>query len=132
MTRRTVLAMGSTVLSGCVSRPETAVFEPAAPKIAPFYLQMYSALDDESHPVQAVDLTQVDPKFWRREVSYSTAERPGTVIVDPGERYAYLVMDGGQAIRYGVGVVKEVASTFRDLPRSGERRNGRFGRQRKI
>ena len=81
--------------------------EPVAPRIDPLYSQMYAALNDEPFPVQDVDLTQIDPKFWRREVSYSTAERPGTVIVDPGERYAYLVMDGGRAIRYGVGVGKE-------------------------
>jgi len=121
MTRRAILAMGTTMLSGCVSRPETTVIEPAAPKIDPSYLQMYAALDDEPFPVRDVDLTQVDPKFWRREVSYSTTERPGTVVVDPGERYAYLVMDGGRAIRYGVGVGKEEAFNFQGAASVGRK-----------
>lgn len=69
ITRRAVLAMGSAMLSGCVSRPETAVMKPAAPRIDPLYSQMYAALNDEPFPVQDVDLTQVDPRFWRREVS---------------------------------------------------------------
>ena len=121
MTRRAVLAMGTTMLSGCVLRPETTVIEQAAPQIDPSYLQMYAALDDEPFPVQDVDLTQVDPRFWRREVSYSTAERPGTVVVDPGERYAYLVMDGGRAIRYGVGVGKEEAFNFQGAASVGRK-----------
>jgi hypothetical protein len=43
--------------------------KPAAPRIDPLYSQMYAALNDEPFPVQDVDLTQVDPRFWRREVS---------------------------------------------------------------
>ncbi len=112
LTRRAVLVMGSGMLAGCVSRPETATKEPAAPDIPPFYLQMYAARHDEPFPVPSVDLTQVDPKFWRREVPYSTAEQPGTVVVDPSERYAYLVIGAGRAIRYGVGVGKEEAFNF--------------------
>jgi lipoprotein-anchoring transpeptidase ErfK/SrfK len=112
MTRRSVLVMGTGMLAGCVSRPETAVIESAAAKIDPLYLQMYAALNDEPFPVREVDLTQVDPKFWRREVSYSTAEPPGTVVVDPCERYAYLVLGGGRALRYGVGVGQEEAFNF--------------------
>ena len=114
ITRRAVLAIGAGALAGCVSRPETATIESAAAKIDPFYLQMYAALNDEPFPVQEVDLTQVDPRFWRREVSYSTAEPPGTVVVDPGERYAYLVLGEGQALRYGVGVGKEEAFNFQE------------------
>jgi lipoprotein-anchoring transpeptidase ErfK/SrfK len=85
----------------------------AAPVADPSFLQMYAALDNEPFPVPAADLKQVDPKYWRREVAYSTQERPGTVVVDPGERHAYLVMEAGRAIRYGVGVGKEEAFNFR-------------------
>jgi len=106
--------MGASMLAGCATRPEiTTVLEPAKPKIDPFYMQMYAAVEGEPFPVQEVDLTQVDPKYWRREVSYSTPERPGTVVVDPGERYAYLVLEEGRALRYGVGVGKEEAFNFR-------------------
>jgi lipoprotein-anchoring transpeptidase ErfK/SrfK len=37
-------------------------------------------------------------------VSQQFREPPGTVIVDPGNHFLYLVQNNGQAIRYGVGV----------------------------
>ena len=47
---------------------------------------------------------QVDPAFARKVVAYPSPAPPGTVIVDPGRHFLYLVQGGGQAIRYGVGV----------------------------
>jgi lipoprotein-anchoring transpeptidase ErfK/SrfK len=38
---------------------------------------------------------------------YETWEAPGTIIVDTGERWLYLVLGDGEAIRYGVAVGKE-------------------------
>ena len=64
----------------------------------------YAALDTEKFRVDAVDLSEVDPKFLRQEVDYRTTESPGTVVVDPRRRFLYLVEKGGKAIRYGVGV----------------------------
>lgn len=43
----------------------------------------------------------------KRKVSYRTTERPGTIIVDTGERALYLVLGDGKAIRYGVGVGRQ-------------------------
>ncbi len=40
----------------------------------------------------------------RRVVPFHTSERPGTIIVDTGERYLYLVQPNDEAIRYGIGV----------------------------
>ncbi|MBZ9873197.1 L,D-transpeptidase [Mesorhizobium sp. BR1-1-9] len=115
MTRRAALMiMGAGLVSGCVTRPGNTTAKMAdAPIADPSFLQMYAALDNEPFPVPAVDLKHVDPKYWRREVAYPTQERPGTVVVDPGERHAYLVMEGGKAIRYGVGVGKQEAFNFR-------------------
>jgi lipoprotein-anchoring transpeptidase ErfK/SrfK len=45
--------------------------------------------------------------FARRSVTYPSPEPPGTIIVDPGSHFLYLVQGGGQAIRYGVGVGSE-------------------------
>jgi lipoprotein-anchoring transpeptidase ErfK/SrfK len=47
---------------------------------------------------------EADPAFARKVVTYPSPERPGTIIVDPGNHFLYLVQGGGQAIRYGVGV----------------------------
>ncbi|WP_342640993.1 L,D-transpeptidase [Rhodoligotrophos ferricapiens] len=100
------------MLAGCASNLEATTTEAEAPAIDPYYVQMYAARNDEPYPVPAVDLKRVNPKFWRREIAYSTQERPGTVVVDPAARYAYLVLEGGRAIRYGVGVGKEEAFNF--------------------
>ncbi|MCX8996279.1 L,D-transpeptidase [Rhizobiaceae bacterium BDR2-2] len=48
----------------------------------------------------------VEPQFLPQMVSYRTPEKPGTIVIDTNNRFLYLVMDGGQAKRYGVGVGK--------------------------
>ena len=48
-----------------------------------------------------------DKKFDRQIVDYDTTEEPGTVIIDTQERFLYYVLEGGEAIRYGVGVGRE-------------------------
>jgi len=50
---------------------------------------------------------EAGPAFARKIVTYPSRERPGTIIVDPGSHFLYLVQGGGQAIRYGVGVGSE-------------------------
>jgi len=50
---------------------------------------------------------EADPAFARATVTYPSPEKPGTIVVDPGSHYLYLVQGGGQAIRYGVGVGSE-------------------------
>ena len=84
-----------------------------APQISPQYLAMYGAIESEPYPVPAADLTEVNPAFLRREVAYNTREHAGTIVVDPNERYAYLVLPQGRAIRYGVGVGQEEGFNFR-------------------
>ncbi|MDD7909312.1 L,D-transpeptidase [Pseudovibrio exalbescens] len=46
-------------------------------------------------------------KFKRKVVSYSTGEKPGTIIVDTDNRYLYHVLEDGKAMRYGIGVGRE-------------------------
>jgi lipoprotein-anchoring transpeptidase ErfK/SrfK len=40
----------------------------------------------------------------RQIVPFDTSEAPGTIIIDTGERYLYLVQPNDLAIRYGIGV----------------------------
>ncbi len=65
---------------------------------------MYAALRDEPHPVPAVNIDAVERRFQRQTVHLETRERPGTIIVDPYNRFLYLVQEDDRAIRYGVGV----------------------------
>jgi lipoprotein-anchoring transpeptidase ErfK/SrfK len=40
-------------------------------------------------------------------VGYSTAQAPGTIVVDTSNTYLYYIIAGGKAIRYGIGVGRE-------------------------
>jgi lipoprotein-anchoring transpeptidase ErfK/SrfK len=44
------------------------------------------------------------PGETRQVVPFHTNEAPGTIIIDTGERYLYLVQPNDLAIRYGIGV----------------------------
>lgn len=65
---------------------------------------MYRAMPEEQFPLPAVDLKQINPKYYRKRVNDPTGEAPGTVVVDTKSFYLYLVQPGGKAIRYGVGL----------------------------
>ena len=60
---------------------------------------------------QPSDVTQgtdeMPAAFRRQVVSYQGNEAAGTVIVDTGHTYLYLVLGGGKALRYGIGVGRE-------------------------
>ena len=78
--RRGFLIAAPVVLAGCVTNQPNGPATPAKPKIPAAYLAMYAAIDTEPHPVPAIDLTTVDPQFWRRVVNYYGPEAPGTEI----------------------------------------------------
>ncbi len=40
-------------------------------------------------------------------VEYSTDYKPGTIVIETGERRLYLVLENGQALRYGIGVGRD-------------------------
>jgi lipoprotein-anchoring transpeptidase ErfK/SrfK len=64
----------------------------------------YAAVTSEKFKVDAIDSSAIDPRFRRQVVDYRTAEPPGTIVVDPRNRFLYLVEKAGKAVRYGVGV----------------------------
>jgi lipoprotein-anchoring transpeptidase ErfK/SrfK len=68
---------------------------------------MYASLTDGGFVVPAVPYQKVKPEFRRQIVVDPTGEAPGTIVVHTQERLLYLVQDGGDAIRYGVGVGKD-------------------------
>ncbi|MEM7067971.1 MAG: L,D-transpeptidase [Pseudomonadota bacterium] len=47
---------------------------------------------------------KVDPKHVPQRVRYSRKFKRGTIVVDPHNRFLYLIEGGGKARRYGVGV----------------------------
>lgn len=96
------------LLAACVSTPQQP-FEVASARFHPnaAAMAMYDEMPDEQHPMPATDISEVNPRFLRQEVSYPTREQPGTIVVDTNNRFLYLVRENGRAIRYGIGVGKQ-------------------------
>jgi lipoprotein-anchoring transpeptidase ErfK/SrfK len=112
LTRRMFIAGAPFLATGCVTRDDLNL---TVGNGRDHYAEIYGVVAGEPFPVRAVDLSRINPKFYRREVAYPTHEGPGTIVVDPGERFAYLVQEGGRAIRYGVGVGRDEAFNFRGV-----------------
>jgi lipoprotein-anchoring transpeptidase ErfK/SrfK len=64
----------------------------------------YGPRKNERFPVPVEDLAGIPQKFQRQLVDYPTEHVPGTIVVDPKDRFLYLVQADGKALRYGVGV----------------------------
>lgn len=67
----------------------------------------YAAQPNEKFALAAVDLSKLPPKYRRQTVRYDTPHEPGTIVVDPGARFLYLVGNNGRALRYGVEVGRD-------------------------
>ena len=106
-----LFAFAPLLLAACVSSP----YGPAMPP-----LPAISA---------AVPAAEVPPPQYRRQlVDDPTGAAPGTIVVDPGNRYLYLVQENGKALRYGVGVGKAGMNGLA-APGSPTSGNGRAGRR---
>ena len=69
--------------------------------------KVYGPVADPKFPIPAVDVTKVDPKYFRKTVTYDSNEAPGTIIVDPSNFYVYRLEGEGKATRYGANVGRE-------------------------
>jgi lipoprotein-anchoring transpeptidase ErfK/SrfK len=49
---------------------------------------------------------RLDARFMRQVVPYATDERAGTIVVSTGEKFLYLVLGKGKALRYGIGTAR--------------------------
>lgn len=92
------VSLGALGLAGCVTSDGMSSAEAA---------RMYGPLPEEKFPVPAVDVSKIDPKYYRRTVRYESKEAPGTIIVDPGNYYVYRIEGDGNATRYGANVGRD-------------------------
>jgi lipoprotein-anchoring transpeptidase ErfK/SrfK len=123
--RRTLIAGATSAaafgLAGCVGQQNqiAAAVPSPSPSVAPSgpapvvvgatgdFGSMYGEIKDGKFSVPAVRPSDLDPAFRRTKVTYASREAPGTIVIDPSEHYLYHVQEGGQAMRYGVGVGRE-------------------------
>jgi lipoprotein-anchoring transpeptidase ErfK/SrfK len=112
LSRRHLLAgaasLAAASLAGCATT--SSRFSAAATvssRVPPDVLDIYGPLPDELFPIPAARIDLVDPQFWRQVVDNPTGERAGTVVVDTPNRFLYWTMEGGRAMRYGVGIGRD-------------------------
>jgi lipoprotein-anchoring transpeptidase ErfK/SrfK len=65
-----------------------------------------AALPPEDQPEQGQP-KELPPNLKKQMVTFNTKEPAGTIIIDTPNTYLYLVLGGGKAIRYGIGVGRE-------------------------
>lgn len=65
-----------------------------------------AALPPEDQPEVGTP-KELPPNLRRQLVDYPTKEPAGTIVIDTPHTYLYLVLGGGKAIRYGIGVGRE-------------------------
>jgi lipoprotein-anchoring transpeptidase ErfK/SrfK len=86
-----------------------------APAVAPAQSYAPTAPGGYANSVFAPELrdddasasTVLSPQLRRQVVAYATREAPGTIVIDTPNTYLYLVLGGGKAMRYGIGVGRE-------------------------
>ena len=89
---------GALGLAGCVTNDGMSLAEAE---------KLYGPVADKKFPIPAADISQVDPKYYRRTVRYESSEAPGTIIVDPPNYYVYRIEGEGNATRYGANVGRQ-------------------------
>ena len=103
----TAVALAAAVSTSAFAGPLPLFpFEPLA---APQYAPRAAAYAPVQAPVEVEEQAPAasHARFKRQVVNYATSEAPGTVIIDTPNTYLYLVLGGGKAMRYGVGVGRE-------------------------
>ena len=101
---RAVLAATAIVLA-------STVFVDTAQAAQRFFL--FDRLDSlsDAKPRSEVRLksgkVKLAPQFRRQIVAYAGNQKPGTIIVNTGEKFLYLVLPNGKAMRYGIGTARD-------------------------
>jgi lipoprotein-anchoring transpeptidase ErfK/SrfK len=90
-------ALSTTAASANPFNPFEALFAPQQQQ--PVTAPAYANPQDDAGDLRG--------ELRRQVVNYRTSEAPGTVIIDTANTYLYLVMPGGKAMRYGIGVGRE-------------------------
>ncbi len=87
-------------IAGAQSYAPSASYAPSGPRYPDSVFAPVLRDDDAAAGVQA-------PRLRRQVVEYPTREAPGTIVIDTPHTSLYLVLGGGKALRYGIGVGRE-------------------------
>lgn len=95
------LALGAgttTAMADETSQPFDSLVQTFDPALLP------PAESEIDYPIVQINLSTIPVRFRRQEVVYDGPEEPGSIVVDPGNRFLFHIVASGQAVRYGVGV----------------------------
>jgi lipoprotein-anchoring transpeptidase ErfK/SrfK len=100
-----VLALPAGV-AGCTTAGTTPL---ATRPVDPAVVAMYGPVQDDQYITPAINVRRIDPQYFRQVVMVppNIPNQSGTIVVDPAHRFLYLMLDQGQAMRYGIGVGRE-------------------------
>jgi lipoprotein-anchoring transpeptidase ErfK/SrfK len=109
--RTLVTALGITLslgLASCsTSATTTTTDEPVTVETSKIFSDSYGKVTDSGYALPEIPINRLDKRFHRQIVSYETAEKRGTIVIDTKGRFLYYVMGGGKAVRYGIGIGKQ-------------------------
>jgi lipoprotein-anchoring transpeptidase ErfK/SrfK len=98
----------SHILTGALAAAALLVADWATAAPLSLSHQMYSRADQMAPVEEQTEQGYETPaQFKRQIVAYTGNEAAGTIIIDTGSTYLYLVQGGGKAIRYGIGVGRD-------------------------
>ena len=96
-------AVVSAVLAGSALADPLAMADPR-------YRQAWifdQAIRDQAVTDDQQDVIAIPARLQRQMVDYATREQAGTIVIDTPHTYLYLVLGGGKAVRYGIGVGRD-------------------------
>ena len=92
--------------------PATLVPQPAKVAVQPSAPDPRIEIDDRSPPADAAAAATRSYTYGRQLTYYRTTHPAGTLIIDKGQRFLYLIRANTSAVRYGIGLGRECL----DLP----------------
>jgi lipoprotein-anchoring transpeptidase ErfK/SrfK len=77
--------------------------------VDPAVVAMYAPVETEPFRIPAVAVRKIDSRYYRQPVATppNITAAPGTIVVDPSNRFLYLVQADGMSMRYGIGVGRQ-------------------------
>jgi lipoprotein-anchoring transpeptidase ErfK/SrfK len=83
------------------------VLLPPPPPPTPAHVSVPTPAFAAAPQVEIQKTTDVPGRLVRQVVDYVSHEAPGTLVIDTGNTFLYLVLNPRQAMRYGIGVGRE-------------------------
>jgi lipoprotein-anchoring transpeptidase ErfK/SrfK len=89
--------------------PAAAAVVPALPAALPANViaGVYEGSKDGEFDVAAVPVEKIPVQFQRQTVDYPSTEAVGTIIIDPAQKFLYLINGNNSATRYGISVGRD-------------------------